>query len=547
MEANRNHTGQPSRGSEPLEGLNRRRIEIMDTTLRDGEQTSGVSFLPSEKLHIAKLLLEELKVDRIEVASARVSEGELEGVRKITQWAAQKNLLDKVEVLGFVDTPLSVNWIVEAGAKVMNLLTKGSLNHLTHQLKKTPEQHFAAIQESITYAKACGVDVNVYLEDWSNGMRNSPEYTLKLIEFLSAQSVKRIMLPDTLGLLSPEEVKEYFGQIVVQFPGIHFDFHAHNDYDLSVANVMEAVLHGASGIHTTVNGLGERAGNAPLESVVAVIKDFTDLKIGIQEQKIFRVSKLIEQFSGQHIPANKPVVGENVFTQTAGIHADGDNKKNLYFNDLMPERFGRERKYALGKTSGKANILKNLEELGISLDKEELTKVTQRIIELGDKKERVTTEDLPYIISDVLQNYSISKNISIEGYHMAHSKGLKPSVQLRMNIHGKFYDEVATGDGQYDSFMKALKKIYTTLGKELPKLTNYHVTIPPGGKTDAFVETVITWDFGKIFKTKGLDPDQTVAAMMATEKMLNIIETMNYNPEKEESPYYGNEYRAFAG
>ncbi|GAB3229885.1 2-isopropylmalate synthase [Algoriphagus aestuariicola] len=525
----------------------KRRIELMDTTLRDGEQTSGVSFLPSEKLQIAKLLLEELKVDRIEVASARVSEGELEGVQKITHWAAQKGYLDRVEVLGFVDTPVSVNWILEAGAKVLNLLTKGSLNHLVHQLKKTPEQHFEDIRKSIEYAQSKGVSVNVYLEDWSNGMRNSEEYTMRLIELLTKLPVKRIMLPDTLGLLSPDEVTKYFSQLVAQFPEIHFDFHAHNDYDLSVANVMEAVLHGAAGIHTTVNGLGERAGNAPLESVVAVIKDFTDLQIGIQEQKIFRVSKLVEQFSGQHIPANKPVVGENVFTQTAGIHADGDNKKNLYFNDLMPERFGRQRKYALGKTSGKANILKNLEELGISLEKEELARVTQRIIELGDKKERVTTEDLPYIISDVLQNNSISKHISIEGYHMTHSKGLKPVVQLRMNIHGKIYDEIATGDGQYDSFMKALKKIYKSFGKELPKLTDYHVSIPPGGKTDAFVETVITWDYGKIFKTKGLDPDQTVAAMMATEKMLNIIETMNYNPELEESPKYGNEYRAVAG
>jgi D-citramalate synthase len=353
------------------------------------------------------------------------------------------------------------------------------------------------------------------------------------------------MLPDTLGLLSPDEVRVFFDQILAKFPGVHFDFHAHNDYDLSVANVMEAVLHGAAGIHTTVNGLGERAGNAPLESGVAMIKDFTKLKSGVQEQKIFRVSKLVEQFSGQHIPANKPVVGENVFTQTAGIHADGDNKKNLYFNDLMPERFGRQRKYALGKTSGKANILKNLEELGISLEKDELTRVTQRIIELGDKKERVNPVYLPDLISDVFQNNSISKNISIEGYHMTHSKGLKPSVQLRLNVYGKPYDATATGDGQYDSFMKAVKKIYKTLKKELPKLIDYHVSIPPGGKTDAFVETVITWDYGKIFKTKGLDPDQTVAAMMATEKMLNIVESFNTNSEKE-STNYGNEYRAIA-
>ncbi|PZX53357.1 alpha-isopropylmalate synthase regulatory domain-containing protein [Algoriphagus chordae] len=524
-----------------------KRIEIMDTTLRDGEQTSSVSFLPSEKLQIAKLLLDELKVDRIEVASARVSDGELAGVQKITHWAAEKGYLDRVEVLGFVDTPASVNWLLEAGAKVMNLLTKGSLNHLVHQLKKTQEEHFEDIRNCIAFAQQNDIAVNVYLEDWSNGMRNSQEYTLALIDFLTTLPVKRIMLPDTLGLLSPEETKAFFIQISTRFPDTHFDFHAHNDYDLSIANVMEAIMHGASGIHTTVNGLGERAGNAPLESVVAVIKDFTELEINVKEQKIYRVSKLVEQFSGQHIPANKPVVGENVFTQTAGIHADGDNKKNLYFNDLLPERFGRQRKYALGKTSGKANILKNLEELGISLEKDELTKVTQRIIELGDKKERVTTEDLPYIISDVLQNNSISKNIFIEGYHMTHSHGLKPSVQLRLNIYGKSYDAHASGDGQYDAFMRAVKEIYKSRKRQLPKLIDYHVSIPPGGKTDAFVETVVTWDYGKIFKTKGLDPDQTVAAMMATEKMLNIVESFNQTPTKEESKFYGNEYRAVAG
>ncbi|WP_291788459.1 alpha-isopropylmalate synthase regulatory domain-containing protein [Cecembia sp.] len=535
-----------------------RKIEIMDTTLRDGEQTSGVSFLPSEKLQIAKWLLEELKVDRIEVASARVSEGEMEGVKRITQWASEKGFLDRVEVLGFVDTPASVDWITAAGGKVLNLLTKGSLNHLIHQLRKTQAQHFQEIQECVRYARSQGQCVNVYMEDWSNGMRNSQEYTMDLIGMLSELGVRRIMLPDTLGLLNPREVSHFIRLITTEFPDTHFDFHAHNDYDLSVANVLEAIHNGVSGIHTTVNGLGERAGNAPLESITAVIKDFTDFKLNIRENKIYRVSKLVEQFSGQHIPANKPVVGENVFTQTAGIHADGDNKKNLYFNDLMPERFGRQRKYALGKTSGKANIVKNLQELGISLDPDELVKVTQRIIELGDKKERVTTEDLPYIISDVLQNNSISHNIFIEGYNLSHSKGLKPTVQLKINIYGESYEEGASGDGQYDAFMNALSKIYKSIHQKLPKLTNYHVTIPPGGKTDAFVETVITWDYGRIFKTKGLDSDQTVAALKATEKMLNIIEQLDkgntspikgqeINPETENTTLYGNEHRAVAG
>ncbi|MEX2513790.1 MAG: alpha-isopropylmalate synthase regulatory domain-containing protein [Cyclobacteriaceae bacterium] len=524
-----------------------KKIEIMDTTLRDGEQTSGVSFLPSEKLQIAKLLLEELNVDRIEVASARVSEGELEGVKKITHWAKEKGYLDRVEVLGFVDTPKSVDWMVEAGAKVMNLLTKGSLNHLTHQLMKSPEAHFEEIEACIQYAEEKGISVNVYLEDWSNGMRNSKEYAMSLIHFLTTLKVRRIMLPDTLGLLSPEEVKSFLHHICEEFPNIHFDFHAHNDYDLSVANVLEGVKNGAKGIHTTVNGLGERAGNAPLESVVAVIKDFTDCKLNVHERKIYRISKLVEQFSGLRIPANKPVVGENVFTQTAGVHADGDNKKNLYFSDLLPERFGRTRKYALGKTSGKANILKNLIELGISLEPEELSKVTQKIIELGDKKERVTTEDLPYIISDVLQNNSIHQNIVIDGYHMVHSKGLKPSVQLRMKIFDKFYEQNASGDGQYDSFMKALKRIYKSLQKEIPKLIDFQISIPPGGKTDAFVECVITWDYnGRIFKTKGLDSDQTIAAMKGTEKMLNILEQISINNRTEKKNPYGNEYSPIA-
>ncbi|WP_373493034.1 alpha-isopropylmalate synthase regulatory domain-containing protein [Aquiflexum sp.] len=534
---------------------NNRKIEIMDTTLRDGEQTSGVSFLPSEKLQIAKLLLEELKVDRIEVASARVSEGEMEAVKKITQWASEKGYLDKVEVLGFVDTPTSVDWILESGAQVMNLLTKGSENHLTHQLKKTPEAHFEDIRKSVEYAQSKKVSVNVYLEDWSNGMRNSINYTMDLIGHLTQLPVRRIMLPDTLGLLHPREVSHFIKLITSEYADTHFDFHAHNDYDLSIANVLEAIYNGISGIHTTVNGLGERAGNAPLESVIAVLKDFTDFRLNIKENRIFRVSKLVEQFSGQHIPPNKPVVGENVFTQTAGIHADGDNKKNLYFNDLLPERFGRQRKYALGKTSGKANIVKNIQELGISLEPDELTKVTQRIIELGDKKERVTTEDLPYIISDVLQNNSISHTIFIEGYNLSHSKGLKPTVQLKISINGESYEEGSSGDGQYDAFMKALKKIYKSINRELPKLINYHVTIPPGGKTDAFVETVITWEYGKIFKTKGLDSDQTVAALKATEKMLNIIEQIKINtpgnpkenPEQEKTNFYGNEYRAVAG
>jgi D-citramalate synthase len=235
----------------------KRYIQIMDTTLRDGEQTSGVSFSSTEKLTLAQVLLQEVKVDRIEVASARVSEGELLAVKKITSWAAQHNLLDRIEVLTFVDGEASVEWMIESGAKVMNLLTKGSLNHLTFQLKKTPAQHFADIHQAVTLATSKGITTNVYLEDWSNGMRNSAAYVFEYLDFITTLPVQKILLPDTLGILTPSETYKYIHQIISRYPDHHFEFHGHNDYDLGVANVMEAIRAGVHGLHLTVNGMGE--------------------------------------------------------------------------------------------------------------------------------------------------------------------------------------------------------------------------------------------------------------------------------------------------
>jgi D-citramalate synthase len=500
-------------------------IELLDTTLRDGEQTSGVSFSAHEKKAITRLLLSELNVDRIEVASARVSEGEFESIRQIAQWAAQTGYLTRLEVLGFVDNGASIRWIQSVGCCAMNLLCKGSLRHLTEQLRKTPKQHIDDIAEQLRMAEQEGLAVNVYLEDWSNGIRRSPEYVYQLTDALMELSVKRIMLPDTLGVLNPENTYTCCLDMATRYPSVHFDFHAHNDYGLAVANVFAALRAGIRGIHATVNGLGERAGNASLSSVVAVIHDQLKQQTSVCESKINHVSKMVETYSGIHIAPNSPVVGEYVFTQCAGVHADGDNKNNLYCNDLIPERFGRMREYALGKNSGKANIRKNLEALGIEMDEDSMRKVTERIIELGDKKEIVTQEDLPYIISDVLQQDTLDNRIRILNYSLSLAQGLKPVATLKIEIQGTTYEETASGDGQYDAFVRALRKIYTSLDRPFPMLTNYAVSIPPGGRTDAFVQTIISWRHeGVDFKTRGLDADQTEAAIKATLKMLNKIE-----------------------
>jgi len=501
-------------------------IEILDTTLRDGEQTSGVAFTSPEKLSILRLLIEELNVDRVEIASAKVSEGEYDAVKKMAQWAIKNRHIDRLEVLGFVDGDISLKWVQETGCRVMNLLCKGSLKHCREQLRKTPEEHVADIKKVLILAQQMNIAINIYLEDWSNGMLNSPDYVYFMVDQLKDCSIKRFMLPDTLGILNPINTSEYCGLMKKRYPELRFDFHPHNDYDLAVGNVFAAVYAGITGIHTTINGLGERAGNVPLASVVATLHDHLKIKTNIQENNLNMVSRVVESYSGIRIPNNKPVIGDSVFTQCAGIHADGDNKNNLYYNDLLPERFGRSREYALGKTSGKSNIKKNLEILGIELDDESMRKVTERIIELGDKKEVITQEDLPYIVADVMQTENADK-IKILNYSLCLTQGLRPTATVKIEIDGQVYEQTAPGDGQYHAFSKAIWKIYNNIGKSKPILTDYNVNIPIGGRTDALVQTTISWNFnGKDFKTRGLDVDQNGAAIKATVKMLNLIDNM---------------------
>ena len=477
----------------------------------------------------------------------------------ICRYARQIGKLDRVEVLGFVDGHASVDWIADCGGQVINLLAKGSLKHCTQQLGKTPEEHIADIQDEVRYAASKGMRVNLYLEDWSNGMKESPEYVYQLMDSLTpdpsptgegsdAQGgtspnggrkegapIQRFMLPDTLGVMNPLQVVEYFRKMMKRYPDIHFDFHAHNDYDLAVSNSLAAVLSGAKGLHVTVNGLGERCGNAPIASVQAILKDQFHAKTNINESQLNGASRMVEGYSGIAVAPNQPIVGENVFTQVAGVQADGDTKDKLYYNDLVPERFGRKREYALGKTSGRANISKNLEELGLELTPEQTRRVTQRITELGDKKEVVTQEDLPYIVSDVLKHDAPEDKVKLISYVVSTAYGLKPGANVRVEINGQQYEAGATGDGQYDAFVKALRYIYKKhLGRTFPILANYQVSIPPGGRTDALVQTVISWHYRDgLLRTRGLDADQTEAAIKATFKMLNIVESQRVESQDE--------------
>ena len=497
-----------------------RRVEVMDTTLRDGEQAEGISMMPEEKRTIAQRLLETVKVDRIEVASARVSEGERRAVRMIVDYAESNGMAERIEILGFVDGHRSVDWARSVGARVINLLTKGSLHHCREQLKKTHEQHLDDIRQTIEYGVTHGIIFNVYLEDWSGGMLGSPEYVDAHIDALTRMNVRRIMLPDTLGLLAPAQVREFVGRTIAKFPGRHFDYHGHNDYGLGTANTLEAAIAGAHGVHVTVNGMGERAGNVTLDEVVVALRDHAGIRTSIDERALSDISKLVEVFSGRRVPANKPIVGENVFTQTAGIHADGDMKGNLYESRLTPARFGQHRTYAMGKLMGKASLDFNLERLNIVLSAEQKQQLLARIVELGDQKKSVTTSDLPFLISEVLQNRDL-RVFEVKDYSVVTNRGLRPTATVLIRFRDKEFQATGAGDGGYDAFMQALKTIEKPLGFTLPKLLDYEVRIPPGGKTDALVETTIKWEGG--MKTRGVHSDQLAAAIQATEHAINMI------------------------
>lgn len=511
-----------------------RLIQLMDTTLRDGEQTQGVSFTPMEKVNIAKLLLQGLRVDRVEVASARVSEGEKEAVSRINEWASQSGFAGRIEVLGFVDHKRSVDWIVGTGGGVINLLVKGSEKHCRVQMGKTLEEHTRDALQTVDYALEKGLKVNVYLEDWSNGYQDSPDYVFRLMDSLRNSGISHFMLPDTLGVLSPDEVFSSIGDMCRRYPELAFDFHPHNDYGLATANVMAAVRAGVGSIHCTVNCLGERAGNASLAEVAVVLRDKMAMQLSIDETNIVRVSNLVENYSGKRVAANAPIVGADVFTQTAGIHADGDQKGGLYKTKLGPERFSRTRSYALGKMSGMASLRKNLELLGLDLSEENQKKLLARIVSLGDSKQSITTEDLPFIVADVLESKSY-EHIKLLNCTITSGLHLESTASIRVVIEGSSHIASGCGNGGFDAFIDAIGKVLKKHHYTLPALSDFEVRIPKGGHTDALTECVITWNCsGELRKTRSVHVNQVFAAVLATIKMVNMqLHELNAQPAAE--------------
>ena len=495
-------------------------IDIVDTTVRDGEQTKGVSYRKEEKLIIVRRLLEEVGVPRCEVSSAKVSHEEQVSLKDIMDWAKDAGFANNVEVLSFTDYDKSIKWLEPTGCRRINLLTKGSKKHCEMQLRKTLDEHLKDVEKTVKYAHDKGFKVNVYLEDWSNGIKDSPDYVWKMLEAYAGFGFERLLLPDTLGVLNPFMTLEYFKETLKRFPDMEYEFHSHNDYGMATANSLAAIAGGAKGVHVTVNSLGERTGNVDLAQIVVTINDHTDFSTKVDEKKLKEISQLVETFSGKRVAWNTPIVGNDVFTQTAGIHADGDKKGDLYASALTPKRFARDRDYALGKLSGKASIDMNLKKLGLDLSEDQKAKILEKIVELGDLKKNVTVYDLPFLVSDMFGGQK-SKVFRVLGCVVTTTMKMKPSANIQVEYQGEVFEETAAGSGGYDAFMVALRKLAPKMGIEIPKLDDFEIIIPPGGRSNSIVEANIKWDNGMV--THAVSSDQVKAAIKATERVINLM------------------------
>jgi len=505
-------------------------IEIMDTTLRDGQQMPGSCYTTQEKFEIAKFLLDRVGVDRIEVASALTSEGERRSLQTIMEWAEENGFSEKVEALGFVDNNKSVEWISSTGCRVLNLLCKGSEAHCTIQLRQTVWEHIENIRNTVNIAVCRGMRVNVYLEDWSRGVAGDWHgYVQPLVRALSAMKIDRIMLPDTLGVLYPAKVAGLIKRTKRSCFGKKLDFHAHNDYGLGTANTLAAVSSGAvNGVHVTVNGVGERTGNASLEQVACGIHDFTRYRTAVNETMLRPVSRMVSQFSGRHIPANAPITGRDVFSDGCGVHSDGNAKGGIYWSMLTSERFGAKFVTALSSQSGKASLKKCLrDDLGItSLDDEQIKQLRQRIVHLNDVGKRITLGDLLVLVSEIC-NEPLRIIVVLDENTVESVSRMNKMSRTRATImyHKESYEIEGEGNGGFDAFMNALRPWAEKMRLRVPELVSYQINTPPGGKSDALTEADITWTWpGGLgeFQTIGVSSDQVMAAIRSAVQALNV-------------------------
>lgn len=481
---------------------------FLDTTLRDGEQTPGVSLKPDDKLNIATLL-SDIGVSVIEVGSAVASDGERESLRLISDAGL------KAEICTFVrGVQLDIDYAADYGADSIHLVIPVSDLHIEKKLRKDREYVMKMTCDSVEYAKDRGLIVELSGEDAS---RADQAYLHDLYAGGVERGADRICFCDTVGVLTPERAGEIIPPLAELAP---LSIHCHNDLGLGLATTLSALKSGASCAHATVNGLGERAGNTPLEELVMSLEVLYGVDTGIRCDELYPLSTLVSRLTRVPLPTNKAIVGEMAFTHESGIHAHGILRDAATYEPIMPEMVGRRRRILLGKHSGSASVEAALSEMGYRTEPRQLHEIVSRVKQLGDEGKRVTDSDL-HAIAEAVLDISCTPVIRMEQFTTVSGNSVMPTASVTLTVNGEEITQASTGAGPVDAVIMALRKAVQDVGDIT--LEEYHVDAIYGG-TDALVDvTVKLRKDGELITSRGARTDIIMASVEAMISGMNRL------------------------
>jgi 2-isopropylmalate synthase len=485
-------------------------IRIFDTTLRDGEQTPGVSLTFEDKIEIARQL-SKLGVDSIEAGFPASSDGE----RKVMKEIAKAGL--DSEICGLARANRNdIDAAIECNVDAVHVFIPTSPVQMKYAVNLMPEQVISATVDSVEYVKKHGLTCEFSPMD---ATRSELPFLKKVCQAAEKAGMDRLNVPDTVGIMIPRTMSKLIKDIktVVTMP---ISIHCHDDFGMAVANSLAAVEAGAAQVHCTINGLGERAGNASLEEVVMALHMIYKLKTGVNSRLLYSTSRMVATLTGITVQANKAIVGENAFAHESGIHTRGVTVKPLTFEPIKPEVVGRTRKLVAGKLAGTRGIKAELEEISIHPTEEQLKEIVQRVKDLGDKGKMVTDADLLALTSAVMGGVIQEEKI-VDLCDMAVVTGIKviPTASVRLVLDGKEYIAAETGVGPVDAVLKAIQKLTHNLAKI--RLKEYRLEAITGG-SNAVAEVVIKVEdeTGHIISARAAREDIVMASV---EAMINGI------------------------
>ncbi|MFH1826401.1 MAG: 2-isopropylmalate synthase [bacterium] len=499
-----------------------RKIKIFDTTLRDGEQCPGASLNPEEKLEIARQLA-KLNVDVIEAGFAIASQGDFNAIQAIAR-QIKGPIICSLARTKKEDIERAWEAIKDAEKPRIHTFIATSPIHMEKKLGMTPEQVLEQAVNMVKLAKSLCPDVEFSPEDAG---RSDPEFLYQIVGAVIDAGAQTVNIPDTVGYTSPWEFGQLIANIIKNVPQIKaknatISVHVHNDLGLAVANSLAAIQAGANQVECTINGIGERAGNASLEEIVMTLKtrrDLFDCETNINTKEIYKTSRLVSNLTGMMVQPNKAVVGANAFAHEAGIHQHGVMKAAETYEIMKPQDIGlTESKIVMGKHSGRTALQKKFKDMGYELDKETLEKAYQRFLTIADKKKEVGERDLEIIVAEEV--YVVPEEFTIEKIEVKSGSHVKPVAKITLKHKNKRLTKISKGAGPVDAVYSAIDQ----LTKVKSSLVDYSIQAITGG-TDALGEVTVRIKDkkDKIYVGHGADTDIIVASAKAYLAAINRL------------------------